>query len=182
VRLLGDDGTQYGIVTIHRARELAQEQGLDLVEVSPTAKPPVVKLIDYGKFKYDAQKKASEAKKKQIVIQIKEIQFRPNIEAHDIDTKLNQADKFLHQGDKIKLVMQFRGRENAYKEAGQEKFKGIVERILQMGAIIEAEAKLMGNRIIAVVAPDKKIMKQVQEMVKKKAKTTVETEAKDAKH
>ena len=91
------------------ARKISEEQGLDLVEISPTASPPVVKLIDFGKYKYELQKKAQEAKKKQIVVQLKEIQFKPNIEKHDLETKLNHCAKFLEQGDKIKLSMQFRG-------------------------------------------------------------------------
>lgn len=138
------------------ARRISDEQGLDLVEVSPTAQPPVVKLIDFGKYKYELQKKAQEAKKKQIVIQLKEVQLRPNIEQGDLDTKLNHCRKFLDQGDKIKISMQFRGREISYRDAGMEKFKGIIAQIVEMGATIEAEPKLMGNRIIAILASTRK--------------------------
>lgn len=109
-------------------------------------------MIDYGKFKYEQQKKANIAKKKQAIVQLKEIQFRPNIEAHDLETKLKNADKFLSQGDKIKMVMRFRGREMAYREAGLLKFKGIIGQVLELGATVETEAKIMGNRIIAIVA------------------------------
>lgn len=126
------------------------------MEVSPTAKPPVVKLIDYGKFKYEQQKKANEAKKKTAVIQLKEIQFRPNIEKHDLETKLKRAEKFLDQNDKVKLVMQFRGREMAYRDAGMEKFQSIIQQVSEFGAQVEAEPKMMGNRIIAIMAPIKK--------------------------
>lgn len=143
------------------ARRISDEQGLDLVEVSPTAKPPVVKLIDFGKYKYELQKKAQEAKKKQVVVQLKEIQVKPNIEIHDLNTKLNHCSKFLEQGDKIKISMQFRGREMAYRDAGMEKFKGIIAQIEAMGAIIESEPKLMGNRIIAILASTKKPVKKV---------------------
>jgi translation initiation factor IF-3 len=139
-----------------RAREIAAEQGLDLVEVSPTAKPPVVKLIDYGKYKYTLQKKANEAKKKQAKVALKEIQLRPNIEAHDLETKLKRAYKFLDQGDKVKFVMQFRGREMAYRDAGKDKFEHILEGVLEHGAQIESPAKMMGNRIISILAPSKK--------------------------
>ena len=156
MRLISDDGDQYGVVSMTEALRIGEEQGLDLVEVSPNAKPPVVKLIDYGKYKYLAQKKANEAKKKQVTIQLKEIQFRPNIEKHDLDVKLKKAEKFLEQGDKIKLVMQFRGREMAYKQAGFEKFQGIIAQIVEMGAVVESEAKMMGNRIICIVAAAKK--------------------------
>lgn len=138
------------------------EFGLDLVEVSPNAKPPVVKLIDYGKYKYNLQKKANEAKKKTTTAQLKEIQFRPNIEAHDLETKLKRAKKFLWQGDKVKMVMHFRGREMAYKDIGTEKFRGIVQSVEDMGAVMESEFKMMGNRIITILAPDKKAIDKIK--------------------
>ncbi len=143
-------------MTLQKAREIANDQGLDLVEVSPTAKPPVVKVIDYGKFKYDQQKLANEQKKKQVQSALKEIQFRPNIEAHDLETKLNRAEKFLEQGDKIKMVMQFRGREMAYKDLGLKKFRDILAKVEEFGAQIESQPKMMGNRIITIVAPIRK--------------------------
>ncbi len=147
---------QYGVVSLDKARSIAEELGLDLVEIAPTAKPPVVKVIDYGKFKYDQQKKAQEAKKKQVKVQLKEIQLRPNIEAHDLETKLKRAYKFLDQGDKVKFVMQFRGREMAYRDAGKEKFDHIIEGVCEYGAQVESPAKMMGNRIITILAPSKK--------------------------
>lgn len=159
VRLVGEgttEGEQYGVVSIDKARAISEETGLDLVEVSPNAKPPVVKLIDYGKFKYEQQKKANEAKKKTATVQLKEIQFRPNIEIHDLETKLKRAEKFLAQGDKIKMVMQFRGREMAYRDAGLAKFKTIVAQVEEMGSAVESPVKMMGNRIITIVAPIKK--------------------------
>lgn len=141
---------------MHEARRISDEAGLDLVEVSPTAQPPVVKLIDFGKYKYELQKKAQEAKKKQIVVQLKEVQLRPNTDQGDLDTKLNNCKKFIDQGDKIKISMQFRGREMSYRDAGMEKFKQIIEKIANYGAVIEAEPKMMGNRIIAILASTKK--------------------------
>lgn len=138
------------------ARRISDEAGLDLVEVSPTAQPPVVKLIDFGKYKYELQKKAQEAKKKQIVIQLKEIQLRPNIEQGDLDTKLNHCKKFLDQGDKIKISMQFRGREMSYRDAGMAKFKTILAQITEFGATVESDPKMMGNRIIAILASTRK--------------------------
>ncbi len=153
---MGEDGTAYGVVSIDEARRIASEQGLDLVEVSPNARPPVVKVIDYGKFKYDQQKRASEQKKKQVVAQLKEIQFRPNIETHDLETKFKKAKDFLKEGDKIKMVMQFRGREMAYKDQGIEKFKAILGKVEDYGANRESEPKFMGNRVISILAPDKK--------------------------
>lgn len=157
VRLIGDDGTQYGIVSIAKARELSNETGLDLVEISATAKPPLVKLIDYGKYKYQIQKKASEAKKKQVVVSVKEIKFRPHIEKHDLEVKLKSIKKFLEQGDKVKMLMQFRGREMAYKDSGLLKFEEIVKDLVDNhGALIESPLKLMGNRAITMIAPSKK--------------------------
>ncbi|MCK5883478.1 MAG: translation initiation factor IF-3 [Bacteriovoracaceae bacterium] len=155
-RLVSDHGEAFGVVSLSEARNIAQEKGVDLVEIAPTAKPPVVKLIDYGKFKYEQQKKLSEAKKKQVKVQLKEIQFKPNIDVHDLQTKLKRAEKFVGQGDKIKMVMQFRGREMAYRDSGLEKFKGIINMVLEMGAIVESIPKMMGNRIIAIVAPSAK--------------------------
>ncbi|MBG60474.1 MAG: translation initiation factor IF-3 [Peredibacter sp.] len=157
VRLIGDNGDQYGVVGIQRAAEIADEQGLDLVEVSPNAKPPVVKLIDYGKFKYQQQKKAAEAKKKQVTINVKEVKFRPAIDIHDLQTKLKKVHKFLEQGDKVKMLMQFRGREMAHKEIGLGKFNEIIKGVVdETDASVEAPVKMMGNRAIAMLAPSKK--------------------------
>lgn len=163
---------------MEEARRIAREEGLDLVEISPNAKPPVVKIIDYGKFKYNQQKKVSENKKKQVVVQLKEIQFRPNIEVHDLETKLKRAEKFLENGDKIKMVMQFRGREMAYREAGLLKFKGILENVVSIGAVIESEPKMMGNRIIGIMAPIKKPTKKGRNPKKVQAEAKAESSAK----
>ncbi len=134
---------------------MAESEGLDLIEISPNAAPPVVKMMDYGKYKYQVQKKLAEAKKKQVVIDVKEIKFRPNIEKHDLDVKINHIEKFLEKGDKVKLLMQFRGREMAHKELGLAKFDEIMKAILEKGAVVESPAKMMGNRCIAMVAPGK---------------------------
>ena len=157
MRLIADGGEAYGVVTMDRARELANEVGLDLVEVSPNAKPPVVKLIDYGKFKYQQQKKAAEAKKKQVTIKVKEIKFRPAVDIHDLNVKLKSVAKFLEQGDKVKLLMQFRGREMAHKNIGLDRFKDIIQGIqTDHDAVIESPLKMMGNRAICMIAPSKK--------------------------
>lgn len=157
VRLVGDDGTQYGVLAIDKAKDVADEQGLDLVEVSPNAKPPVVKLIDYGKFKYQQQKKAAEAKKKQVTIALKEVKFRPAIDTHDLEVKLKNVYRFLNGGDKVKMLMQFRGREMAHKEIGLGKFREIIQEVVdESGAVVESPMKMMGNRAIAMIAPSKK--------------------------
>jgi len=156
VRLLRDLGEPIGVVYIDEARRIAQDEGLDLVEISPNADPPVVKLIDYGKFRYQLQKKANEAKKKQAVIDVKEIKFRPNIDSHDLEVKLRKAKEFVDDGDKIKLIMQFRGREMAHFSTGMVKFKTILNSVLEYGAVVESEPKALGTKIIAVVAAAKK--------------------------
>src|SRR5690606_23021784 len=154
---IGDGEKQYGVVSLRRALEIAEEVGLDIVEVSPNAKPPVAKLIDYGKFKYQQQKKLSEAKKKQVKILLKEVKFRPGIDVHDLQVKLKHVFKFLEQGDKVKLLMQFRGREMAHKELGLGKFNEIIANIqAEAGAVIESPMKMMGNRAICMIAPNKK--------------------------
>lgn len=156
VRLIGET-EQYGVVSIDKAQAIAAEVGLDLVEVSPNANPPVVKLIDYGKFKYQQQKKAAEAKKKQVTINVKEVKFRPAIDIHDLQTKLKKVHKFLEQGDKVKMLMQFRGREMAHKEIGLGKFNEIIKDVVeQTGASVESPVKMMGNRAISMLAPSKK--------------------------
>ncbi|HLW56589.1 MAG TPA: translation initiation factor IF-3 [Bacteriovoracaceae bacterium] len=156
IRLIGDDGKAYGVVTLAQAKIIAESEGLDLIEISPNAKPPVVKLMDYGKYKYQVQKRAAEAKKKQVVIDVKEVKFRPNIEKHDLDVKMKNIDKFLDQGDKVKLLMQFRGREMAHKDIGLGKFNEILKQIAEKGAVVESAPKFMGNRVIAMIAPGKK--------------------------
>ena len=153
--MIGDNGDQYGVVSIGEARQISDDKGLDLVEVSPNAKPPVVKLIDYGKFKYEQQKKASEAKKKQVVVQLKEIQFRPAIDTHDLNVKLKKAEKFLGQGDKVKMIMQFRGREMAHQEIGMELLKRVEADLAELGSV-EQYPKMEGRQLTMVIAPKRK--------------------------
>lgn len=157
VRLIADGGEQYGVVSIERAIQISDEVGLDLVEVSPNAKPPVVKLIDFGKYKYQQQKKAAEAKKKQVVVTVKEVKFRPGIDVHDLEVKVKMVSKFLSQGDKVKMLMQFRGREMAHKDIGLGKFKEIINSLVEeLGVTVESPVKMMGNRAICMLAPTKK--------------------------
>jgi len=127
VRLVDNESEQIGIVDIDVALQTAEDRGLDLVEVAPQANPPVVKIMDYGKYLYEQKKKEKEAKKKQHTIEVKEIRFRPQIEEHDFQTKLNHIRKFLEDGDKIKVTVFFRGREMDYKEFGEELLDRVVE-------------------------------------------------------
>jgi len=152
VRLIDEDGEMIGVVPIREALMRAHEAGLDLVEISPQAEPPVCKILDYGKFKYEQDKKANEAKKKQKVIEIKEIKLRPNIGDHDYEIKMKQAKKFLEEGDKVKFTLRFRGREMSHVEIGMATLNK-VKRDLDGMVRIEFEPKFEGRQVIMIVAP-----------------------------
>ena len=141
-----------GILTIDDALHKAGEFGLDLVELQPNAEPPVVKILDYGKYKYQAQKRASEARKKQKVIDVKEIKLRPNIDSHDYDVKMRSVRKFLEAGDKVKITLRFRGREMAHVELGSQLLERVREDI-EEEAKIESLPKMEGRQMIMVLAP-----------------------------
>ena len=141
-----------GILTIDDALQKADEFGLDLVELQPNAEPPVVKILDYGKYKYQAQKRASEARKKQKVIDVKEIKLRPNIDSHDYDVKMRSVRKFLESGDKVKITLRFRGREMAHVELGSQLLERVREDI-EEEAKIESLPKMEGRQMIMVLAP-----------------------------
>ena len=141
-----------GILTIDDALRKADEFGLDLVELQPNAEPPVVKILDYGKYKYQAQKRASEARKKQKVIDVKEIKLRPNIDSHDYDVKMRSVRKFLESGDKVKITLRFRGREMAHVELGSQLLERVREDIEEK-AKIESLPKMEGRQMIMVLAP-----------------------------
>lgn len=155
VRLIDDLGNQLGVVSTREALAMAKEKGLDLVEVAPEARPPVCKILDYGKLKYTKKKKEQEAKKKAVTIDVKEIQLRPNIEDHDFMVKFRKMEEFLRRGDKVKIVIMFRGREMAYaKKQGTE----LANRLLDMAkdfSAPEAFPKLEGRRMIMVLGPSK---------------------------
>ncbi|MFX4219889.1 MAG: translation initiation factor IF-3 [Thalassobaculum sp.] len=152
VRCVGPEGDMLGVMSVDEAMSHAEQFGLDLVEVSPNADPPVCKILDYGKFKYEAQKKKNEAKKKQKVIEVKEIKMRPNIDEHDYQTKMRSVNRFLGDGDKVKLTMRFRGREMAHQELGLNVLKRVQAEISEI-AKVEAHPKLEGRQMIMVVAP-----------------------------
>ena len=152
VRLVGADGENVGIVGVEEALDMAAEAGMDLVEVSPNADPPVCKILDYGKFKYKAQKKANEARKKQKTVDIKEIKMRPNIDQHDYDVKMRSMTKFIDEGDKVKVTLRFRGREMAHQELGMR----VLHRVrddLQEVSKVEQFPKMEGRQMTMVIAP-----------------------------
>ena len=152
IRLIDADGEQVGLVSINEGLEMAEESGLDLVEVSPNASPPVCKILDYGKYKYEAQKKANEARKKQKTIDVKEIKMRPGIEEHDYQVKMRSVRKFLDHGDKVKMTIRFRGREMAHQDLGMR----VLDRVrddLEAFVKIEQFPRTEGRLMTMVVAP-----------------------------
>ena len=155
VRLIDAEGGQLGVVPTHEARKISEEAGLDLVEVSPEAKPPVCRVMDYGKYKFQMSKRKAAAKKKQKQIQIKEIKLRPATEEADYRVKLRSIIKFLEQGDKAKVTVRFRGREMAHPELGMQLLKRIMEE-LNESSTVEQHPKFEGRQIIMILGPKKK--------------------------
>ena len=151
IRLIGDDGEQLGIMSAKDALKMAKEAGLDLVKIAPTAKPPVCKIVDYGKYRYEQTRREKEAKKKQKTTEVKEIQLSPNIDVNDLTTKANQARKFLEKGTKVKVALRFRGREMAHMATGKEVLDTFLEKVSDV-AVVEKPAKLEGRSMIMVLA------------------------------
>lgn len=147
VRLIGEDGEQLGIMPIKDALNLAKEANLDLVKIAPTAKPPVCKIIDYGKYRYEMARKEKESKKKQKVTEVKEIRLSPNIDDNDLNTKANQARKFIAKGDKVKVALRFRGREMAHMSSNKQILDDFYAKLEDV-AVIEKPAKLEGRSMI----------------------------------
>lgn len=152
VRLITEDGEQAGIVPTDEARAIAEESGLDLVEVAPNSRPPVCKIMDYGKYKYELARKAREAKRNQHVIHIKEIKLRPKIEDHDFGFKMRHALRFLEEGDKVKFTLRFRGRENTHPELGERVLNRVKNTVAEL-AVVEADIRREGRVMTMVVAP-----------------------------
>jgi len=154
IRLIDDEGNQLGVVKTDEALKMAEEKELDLVEISPQASPPVCKVLDYGKYKFDQKKRIKEAKKKQARVQLKEIKMRPKIDSHDYDYKKKHIEEFLAKGDKVKITLQFRGREMAHIDLGEAILAKLKEE-LKDSVTIEREPKLEGRQMIMIVAPIK---------------------------
>jgi translation initiation factor IF-3 len=152
VHLIEKDGTNKGTVQIADALAAAQEAGLDLVEISPNASPPIVKILDYGKYKYQEQKKAAEARKKQKVVEVKELKYRPMIDDHDYDVKMRAMERFFEEGDKVKITLRFRGREMAHQELGTRLLARVKEDTAKM-AKVEMEPRFEGRQMIMILAP-----------------------------
>lgn len=152
VRLVNNDGEQLGIVPFKEALRVAYEKGLDLVEVAPNAKPPVCRIMDYGKFKYEQSKRDKEARKKQKVVNIKEVKMRPTIEEHDFDVKIRNVQRFLKDGDKVKATIMFRGREIVHSDLGKQILDRLAQTVSDL-AVIEKPARIEGRNMIMILTP-----------------------------
>ena len=155
MQLVDHEGNNRGIVSIEEARQIAEEAGLDLVEISPTSRPPVCKILDYGRHKFLNQKKAAEARKKQKTVEVKEIKMRPNIDTHDYDVKMRSARRFLDEGDKVKMTLRFRGREMAHQELGVHLLRKVRDDLTTL-AKVESEPRLEGRQMVMILAPTQK--------------------------
>ena len=151
VRLIGPDGEQMGVVSYREAQKIADEAGLDLVKIAPNAKPPVCKVIDYGKYRYDLARKEKDAKKKQKTVELKEIRLSPNIDTNDLNTKMNAAKKFLAKGNKVKITLRFRGREMAHMNSSKHILDDLAEQLSDI-AVVEKAPKIEGRSIGMVLA------------------------------
>ena len=154
IRLIGAEGENIGVVTPSRAMQLAQDAGLDLVEISPNATPPVCKIMDFGKFKYETQKKEAEARKKQKIIEIKEVKFRPNTDTHDYEVKMRNVVRFLEGGDKVKVTLRFRGREMAHTDLGRNLLERVAEDVKDIGKV-ENMPRIEGRQMVMMLGPAK---------------------------
>ena len=151
IRLIGEDGEQLGIMSAREAMKIAQEAELDLVKIAPAAKPPVCKIIDYGKYKYEQARKEKEAKKKQKTVEVKEVRLSPNIDTNDLNTKINNAKKFISKGNKVKVTLRFRGREMAHVQQSKHILDDFVETLADV-AVVEKPAKMEGRAMSMVLA------------------------------
>jgi len=154
VRVITDEGEQFGVMDTREAIRTARERGLDLVEVSPNADPPVCKIIDFGKFQYEAKKKANEAKKKQVVVTVKEVKFRPGTDLHDYSYRMKHAREWLEEGDKVKATIWFRGREMTHRELGARILERLEKDLIDVGEV-EARPRMEGNQMFIILGPKK---------------------------
>lgn len=183
IRVIDDEGAMLGVMTVPEALRLAEEKGLDLLEIAPTATPPTCKIMDYGKWKYENKKKATAARKKQQIVTIKEIQMRPRTDQHDFETKMNHARRFLLDGDKVKISLRFMGREMAHQELGYEVMQKAIAFVNDL-ALIEANPKMEGKNMFLMLGPDPVKIKDYQKLHPNKSKQDTKelAELKDEEH
>jgi translation initiation factor IF-3 len=168
VRVVGPAGEQLGVLTIEAALEKANEAGMDLVEVNPMAKPPVCKIMDYGRFKYEEKKRASEAKKKQVVVHLKEVKLRPKTEEHDYEFKIRNVKRFLEEGNKARITIMFRGREITHKEIGQQILEDVVKDVKDVG-VVEQVPRMEGRQMFMILAPNAKVAQRARDLARQTA-------------
>lgn len=161
VLVVDDDGTKLGEFLTEDAMALAREKGLDLVEVAPMARPPVCRITDFGKLKYEKKKREAEARKKQVIVEVKEIKLRPKTDEHDMDVKERAIRRFLEEGDKVKITVRFRGREMAHRDIGEDQCREMAERLGEY-AIVEQAPRMDGRQMIMLLSPGKKAQAQAQ--------------------
>jgi translation initiation factor IF-3 len=159
VRVIGSDGSQLGVMPVEQALARAQGEGMDLVEISPMAKPPVCKIMDYGKFKYLEKKKQNEAKKKQVVVQLKEVKLRPRTEEHDYAVKIRKVREFLEEANKARVTVTFRGREMSHRELGQKVLQRVIDDSREY-AVIESAPRMEGRQLFMILAPNPKMLQR----------------------
>lgn len=179
VRIIDDEGKMLGVMTPSEGIRLAEERGLDLIEIVPTASPPTCKIMDYGKWKYENKKKQAAARKKQVIVQTKEIQLRPRTDQHDIDVKLRHARRFLLDGDKVKVNLRFSGREMAHQEVGFNNLKKVTESLQDVG-MTEVAPKMEGRQLFCIVAPDPVKIKEFLKLHPKATQVSSREEAEAA--
>lgn len=153
IRVISDDGEMLGVMTVPEGLRIAEDRGLDLIEIGPTAQPPTCKIMDYGKYKYETKKKAAESRKKQVIVVIKEIQMRPRTDQHDFETKMKHARRFLLEGDKVKINLRFMGREMSHQEMGLEVVKKAIDYVKDL-CLVETPPKTEGKNMFALLGPD----------------------------
>ncbi|MFL5319005.1 MAG: translation initiation factor IF-3 [Myxococcaceae bacterium] len=166
--MVGPSGEQLGVLTIDAALERAGAEGMDLVEVNPMAKPPVCKIMDYGKFKYEEKKKASEAKKKQVVVHLKEVKLRPKTEEHDYDFKVRNVKRFLEEGNKARVTIMFRGREITHKELGTAILEDVIKDTREVG-VVEMAPRMEGRQMFMILSPSPKVAQRARELARQQA-------------
>lgn len=179
VRLIDDEGKMAGVMTPQEALAIAESKGLDLIEIAPQAKPPTCKIMDYGKWKYEAKKKEKEARKKQTVISVKEIQVRPRTEDHDLETKLKHATRFLLEGDKVKVNLRFSGREMAHQELGLQLLNKVTK-LLDNIANVEAPPKMEGRQMFVLMTPDPAKIKEYKKAKPEEAEAASKVDVSEA--
>lgn len=163
IRVIGDNGEMLGVMTVPEAIRLAEERGLDLLEIAPTATPPTCKIMDHGKWKYENKKKAAAARKKQVIVTVKEIQIRPRTDEHDFDTKMKHARRFILEGDKVKVNMRFLGREMAHQELGMKLMQKVITTCQDI-AMVESAPKFEGKQMFLLLAPDAAKVKEYNKL------------------